>query len=263
MRPLIHFVHANGLPAACYRPLFDALADGADVAAPPLIGMNPAYPVDNHWASLSREVADSIHTLGQGRPVIAVGHSMGAILSLLAARLQPQGIRQVIMLEPPLILGKEMWAVQAAKRFSPRLLDKLTPAGLAARRRDRWESRAAAAAALRTRGFFKELDAACFDAYIRHGLVEHPEGGVTLAIPKAQEAAIFRNLPSRWQRRHADLPVPVHLVAGADSYFSHKQFPQKARRKLGIPYSIVPGSHMFPLADPQATAAYIKTLIHN
>lgn len=80
MRPLIHFAHANGLPAACYQPLFDALADDADVAALPLIGVNPAYPADNHWASLSREVAAAIQNHAQKRPVVAVGHSLGAVL---------------------------------------------------------------------------------------------------------------------------------------------------------------------------------------
>jgi carboxypeptidase C (cathepsin A) len=34
-------------------------------------------------------------------------------------------------------------------------------------------------------------------------------------------------------------------------------------KKFGIPYTVVPGGHMFPLEHPQETAALIKQLIQH
>ena len=39
-------------------------------------------------------------------------------------------------------------------------------------------------------------------------------------------------------------------------------FPQMAKRKMGIPFSVVEGGHMFPLEHPIDTVNYIKELIH-
>ena len=53
MKPLIHFAHANGVPAQVYQKLFDALSDQFDVIYVPLIGTDQRYPVDNHWESMT------------------------------------------------------------------------------------------------------------------------------------------------------------------------------------------------------------------
>ena len=46
----------------------------------------------------------------------------------------------------------------------------MTPAGLSARRREHWESREQAAALLRPKGFYKDFDEECFQAYIDYAL---------------------------------------------------------------------------------------------
>ena len=56
-------------------------------------------------------------------------------------------------------------------------------------------------------------------------------------------------------------PVPVHLVVGSDSVFLKEKFPQVAKRKLDIPFSIAQGGHMFPLEHPVETAEKIKSLV--
>ena len=56
-------------------------------------------------------------------------------------------------------------------------------------------------------------------------------------------------------------PVPVNLVVGSDSVFLKEKFPPVANRKLGIPFSIEQGGHMFPLEHPVETAEKIKNLV--
>ena len=166
------------------------------------------------------------------------------------------------MLDPPLIIGKASFVFHLAKIFKPKLVDKITPAGLSVRRRDHWESREQAAELLGSRGFYQHFDADCFRAYIEHALTHDPQrGGVTLTIPKDEEVAMFRTTPSMWWLPMPKPPVPVHLVVGSDSVFLKEKFPQVAKRKLAIPFSIVNGGHMFPLEHPRKTIEHVKSLI--
>lgn len=262
MKPIIHFAHANGVPSKVYQKLFDLLKDEYDVIYLPLIGPDKRYPISNHWTYLVDQVIDSIVRQAKGRPVIGLGHSLGSVLTLMASYQRPELFSQVIMLDPPLILGKNSFAFHLAKLFKPKLVDQMTPAGLSARRRDHWESREQAAELLHSKGFYKDFDQDCFDAYIEHALTDdHVTGGVTLTIPKADEVAIFRNNPSLWWLPMPKPKMPVHLVVGEQSVFLKRGFPQIANKKLAIPFTITPGGHMFPLELPVEVVTLVKTLI--
>ena len=95
------------------------------------------------------------------------------------------------------------------------------------------------------------------------GIEEHLRDGVTLRIPKALAAEIFRTVPSWWWRTPKSPPqVPVHLLTASDSIFYQHGFPQLIQQQYRIPYSVVEGGHMFPLEIPEATAATVQALIH-
>ncbi len=262
LKPLIHFAHANGVPSATYEKMFAALRDEYDLLILPLIGTEARYPVTNHWTRLVDQVIDSIESQSGGRPVIAVGHSMGGLLSFMAAYKRPELMEQLIMLDPPLINGIPSLGLHLAKTFRPKSLDKLTPAGVSARRRDHWDSREQAASLLRDKGFFAAFDPDCFAAYIQYGLTDAPQGGVTLTIPKSVEVAVFRTNPSLfWLKpRHAPQP-PTRLVVGEKSLFYKRGFPQRLERQLKITCHVSQGGHMFPLERPEQTAVMIKGII--
>ncbi|MFE1635356.1 alpha/beta fold hydrolase, partial [Acinetobacter baumannii] len=71
-----------------------------------------------------------------------------------------------------------------------------------------------------------------------------------------------RKNPSWWWLPMPKPKMPVHLVVGKESAFLKRGFPQMAKRKMGIPFSVVEGGHMFPLEHPIDTVNYIKELIH-
>lgn len=263
-KPIIHFAHANGVPSKVYQKLFDALKDDYDIIYVPLIGPDKRYPITNHWPHLVEQIVDSIVQQAQGRKVIGLGHSLGSVLTLMACYQRPELFSQVIMLDPPLILGKYSFAFHMAKLISPKQVDKMTPAGLSSRRRDHWASKEQAAELLRPKGFYQHFDPECFEAYIQYGLSPDPaRGGVTLTIPKADEVEIFRQNPSWWWLTPRHSPhVPVHLVIGERSDFLKRGFPQKAKKTLSIPYTVVKGGHMFPLEYPLATSDQIRQLIN-
>lgn len=262
MKPLIHFAHANGVPSKVYQKLFDALQPDFDIIYVQALGPDKRYPVDNHWRSLTQQVTDSIVRQAHGRPVIGLGHSLGAVLSFQAALTRPGLFSQVIMLDPPLMMGKEVLALHAAKILRLKALDQMSPAGLSKRRRDHWDSREQAAELLRPKGFYRDFDADCFQAYIDHGLSTDPvRGGVELTIPKMDEVEIFRTNSSLWWLPQSKPQVPVKVLVAEKGPFLERRFPQQIEKKFGIPFEIFAGGHMFPLEQPLKVAEKVRQLI--
>lgn len=262
MKPVIHFAHANGVPSQVYTKLFDLLKDQYDVIYVSLLGTDQRYPIDNNWSNFADQVIDSIVQQSNGRKVIGLGHSLGAVATFLASFKRPDLFEQAILLDPPLIMGTASFIFNLAKKFYPQKIDAMTPAHLSIRRRDHWDSRQQAAELLRPKGFYQHFDADCFQAYIDYALTEdHVRGGVTLTIPKDVEVAIFRTGPSYWWLPHPQPQIPVDLVIGSESPFLKRKFPQITKKKFNIPFTLTAGGHMFPLEHPVETVDLIKKLI--
>lgn len=262
MKPLIHFAHANGVPSRVYQKLFDLLSDEYDVIYVPLLGPDKRYPIDNHWKSLTQQVIDSIVRQANGRKVIGLGHSLGSVLTFQAALQRPELFKQVLMIDPPMIMGKELLALHIAKTLKLKVVDKMSPAGLSKRRRDHWDSREQAAELLRPKGFYQAFDSDCFKAYIDYALMEDKvRGGVELTISKDDEVQIFRTNPSLWWLPQSKPKVPVQLLIAEKGPFLPLKFPQMIEKKFGIPFKVVSGSHMFPLEKPEFTVETIKQML--
>ena len=276
-KPVLHFAHANGMPSRVYDALFEPLQAVFTLVYIPVLGEdeqgNEAYPVDNHWRSLTQQVIDSVSQAVQthGVPVVGLGHSLGSLCTLQASYKQPELFTQVVMLDPPLIYGKTNLLWHLAKTLSPAILqrqfnialsDVMSPARLSKNRRDVWASREEARQSLASKGFFKRFDPRTFDAYIQHGLTEQTDGSVTLTIPKAREVAVFRTNPSLyWLSPNRPPKVPATLIVGNDSLFQKRGFPAKIERRLSIPYVTHDGEHMFPLEYPDSVADLVLRVI--
>ena len=166
------------------------------------------------------------------------------------------------MIDPPMIMGKELLALHIAKTLKLKVVDKMSPAGLSKRRRDHWDSREQAAELLRPKGFYQAFDSDCFQAYIDYALMEDKvRGGVELTISKDDEVQIFRTNPSLWWLPQSKPKVPVQLLIAEKGPFLPLRFPQMIEKKFGIPFKVVSGSHMFPLEKPEFTVETIKQML--
>lgn len=261
-RPLIHFAHATGIPSPVYQPLFDALANDYDIISVSNLGVDQRYPIDNHWHSLKYQVIDSIITQSKGRKVIGIGHSLGSALTLLASYERPELFEQIILLDPPFILGKAALQLHYAKCFNRAMLDRITPAHLSIKRREHWDSREQAGELLRAKGFYKDFDERCFALYLQYALRDDTvNGGVTLTIPREAEVEIFRTNPSYWWFKKPKPTVPTQIIVGEESIFFRLGFSHLAERDLHIPYQVTQGGHMFPLESPDVVAQLIKEIL--
>lgn len=270
-KPVLHFAHANGMPSAVYEPFFAGLRECFTVKYIPMLGVDPDYPVDDHWRRLTQQIIDSVEQTCEDHGIanlVAVGHSLGAMCTLQALYRAPKRFSQAVLMDPPWIYGKVslLWHVAKTADRLPlmnnRLMDKLSPAGVSKHRRDVWDSRTSAYDQMRQKGFFKNFDERSFDGYIEHGLHMRADGKVTLAIPKSVEVAVFRTNPSLyWLTPNQKPRPPVTQIVGDDSLFLRRRFPQQVKSRLGIGFETHKGGHMFPLEYPDSVSAQVISVI--
>ena len=125
------FSHANGFGAGCYRVLFEAWRKaGWEVHALPQFGHDPAYPVTSNWPHLRDQLIHFIERevkpqMQEDAPVMLVGHSLGGMLSLLAASRRPDLAHGLLMLDSPVVSGWRAHSVQVMK--ATRLMPRVSP----------------------------------------------------------------------------------------------------------------------------------------
>ena len=262
-KPALHFTHANGIPSGSYQKFFQFLNKDFDVKAIPMIGLDPRYPVEYRWEALVDQVISDIEQQFPRQQVIGLGHSFGSLLTLMAAYKKPQLFSQVIIMDPPFVIGSKAFLFEALQKLGSKSIEKLTPAAVTVKRRDHWESIEQASQALRPNRIFKDFDEQCFADFIACGLKSDPtRNGVTLTIPKHTEAEIFRTVPAWWWRTPRKAPdMPIHVLTAKDSHFYKQGLPQGMKKTYAIDYSVLEGGHMFPLEQPKQTAEFVQQLI--
>lgn len=263
MKTEIHFTHANGIPAQSYQKFFTYFQDEFDLKSISMIGMNPQYPITHDWRYLVDQIIDDVEQQFQGRKVVGLGHSFGSLLTLMSAYKRPDLFSQLVIMDPPFVIGSKSAMFEIAKKLKLKAIDQFTPAGITLKRTDHWKDHAHAYTSMRHNQLFRHFDETCFQDFLNHGLQEDAErGGLTLAVPKIIEAEIFRTVPAWWWRTPRKAPVvPVHLISANKSPFYKQGFPQGIQKTYQINYSLMQGGHMFPLEQPEKTAELVKYII--
>lgn len=261
----IVFSHGNSFPAGTYRVLLDLLEQqGHEVHAVSRFGHDPRYPVNNNWLHMVQELTDFCATLPDpaGQTRYLVGHSMGGILSLMAAARSPDLAQGVLLLDSPLLSGLRAGLVRLGKRTP--LVHRFSPGATSHRRRQEWPSLDAAHQHFASKPVFASWHPQALADYIRHGTEDAPSEEQpqrrTLVFDRDVETAIYGTLPdniSAWLRRHP-LRVPVAFIGGSASR-EMRQVGLSATRRVARErvYILRGGTHLFPMEQPEQTAALV------
>lgn len=257
MRELIHFAHGNGFPALCYTQMFKHLEKRFDYCYIDRIGHDPKYPVGENWHNLIKEVIESIRQQAN-QPVIAVGHSLGGVLSLLAAIKEPELFKQVIMLDSPLIGPFKSNMVKLAKSLG--IIDRITPAYRTKARREYWKNRDQLVSYLRTRDLFKTFTDECLDDYITYGL-EYKADGYYLRFDRHIEYQIYRTIPHVIPQYQGKLARPAALIYGDKSNVVNRMDVRYMKNHFGIKCFKTKGTHLLPMEYPEKVAKQIIAVV--
>jgi len=259
----IVFAHANGFPAGTYRQLFEAWrAAGYEVHAIERLGHDPRFPVSDNWPHLRDELLHYIdHEVGAGASWL-VGHSLGGFVSLLAAARRPEAARGVVLLDSPVIYGWKARVVQLAKATG--IGESFSPGAISKKRRHEWPDREAAYAHFAAKAAFARWAPGVLRDYVDSGVepadaVDGAPGPHRLRFRREVETRIYNSLPHHLPQllRSRPLRCPVAFIGGAESEEVRRVGLAATRRLVRGRIAKLPGSHLFPLEQPQATAAEV------
>jgi len=256
--PPLHFAHGNGFPPATYRKLIEVLREGAHVAS---MEARPLWPGSDprslsNWPELARDLKQELERRGL-RGSVGVGHSLGAVITLLAAAEDPRLFKAVVAIDPVVLAGwtSILWGTMKTVGVG----DRLPLVRGARNRRRHFPDRDAARAAYRHRRMFRAWDEETLDDYLAHALVPAPDGGLTLRYPRSWEARIFRLSPHNVWPQLRRLQVPTLFIQGEHSdSFSSTAVSKVLREVPGARVSLFKGyGHCVPMECPESVGETI------
>lgn len=254
------FSHANGYPAGSYRQLFERWrAAGWRVAAVDKFGHDPQYPVTSNWPRLRDQLIDFIEAQQRG-PVFLVGHSLGGLLSLLAACKRPDLALGLVLLDSPVMTGWRGHSLQMLKLSG--LMPRVSPGRISRTRRHEWPSRKAAAEHYGAKALFARWAPGMLDDYLAAG-TRRLGGKTVLAFEREVETRIYNTLPhhlGQVLRRHP-LQCPLGFIAGTRSVEIRQGGLETSRKLAGERFRWIEGTHLYPMERPAETAAMVLELL--
>ncbi|THC46616.1 alpha/beta fold hydrolase [Massilia sp. Mn16-1_5] len=256
-KPLLHFCHGNSFPSGTYRQLLDGLRVHYEVHQTDMVGHDPRYPVDDNWSKLVDELIEQVQA--HGRPAILVGHSLGGMLSAMAAARRPELVRCVVMLDSPVVAGWRALAWRFVKWIGKG--GRFSPGRFSERRRNVWPNRQAAFDHFMSKDIFAAWAPGVLDDYLEVGLKPHPEG-VQLRFDRGVETAIYNSLPHHLGellgRRY---PVPVGFIGATRSEELRQAGLSSTRKLVGENFVMTEGSHLYPMEHPARAAQLTHEMI--
>lgn len=209
-----HFAHANAYPPRCYRQFLEPLSNDYHVWAmaqrPLWPGADPAALTS--WHLFAADFLDLLSQRGEER-LVAAGHSLGAVVSMMAANQQPQRFAALVLVEPVLLPP----AILQAAREYPEQAEQMPLAQRARNRRHRWDNRRQAFERFRSKKVFRGLSDEALRDYVNHGLEDMHDGKVQLRFPREWEARIYGRPPLDIWDILPRLRVPTLAIRGENS----------------------------------------------
>ena len=258
------FLHANGYPPGCYRPLLSRLAGTYHVAA---MVQRPLWPESkpkdiNDWRPLTDDLLRFLDAHQTG-PITCVGHSMGGIALLRAALQEPERFTSIVLLDPVLYPPYFIRAWKLFKSFN--LLHRFHPLITGAKQRRReFNDLERLYKGYRRKSVFKYMDDEALQAYVEGIACQKDEGGYQLCYSAEWEVRIY--LTGVWHdmdiwRGLPELEVPTLIIRGAETDTFWGQTGKRVKRKQPKVRveALEKSTHLLPLERPNIVSNLIQS----
>jgi len=263
----LHFLHANGYPPECYTPLLELLQRKYRVFG---MLLRPLWPDSNpddikDWNPFSDDLRCFLSS-HETAPVIGVGHSIGAIVTLRAALRDPNKFRALVLIEPVLFPRRRLISWNFIRAIG--LGHMLHPMIAASQKRRRtFDDLDMVFRRYRNREIFRYMSDKNLRIYIE-GITQPNNGGYELSFSPEWETHIYftglrdfdiwRDLPR--------LKVPTLFIRGAetDTFWEEAAKLVKRKQPRAKMETLEKSTHLLPLERPKEVfdiiQSFLKTL---
>ena len=250
----LHFLHANGYPPACYKSFFELLQTQYHVFG---MLLRPLWQDSNpndlkDWGPFSKDLLQFLAKTSS--PVIGVGHSIGAVVTLRAALHDPNKFRALVLIDPVLFVPQFTYLWSVVRMFG--LGDRLHPLIPGAKRRRRvFDDLETVYHRYRNRQVFRYLSDEDLRSYIDGITRPTQDGRFELVYSPAWEAQIYRTGLQDFDiwRRLPTLEVPTLFLRGAETDTFLENAAKLIKRKLpkARVETLEQSTHLLPLERPK------------
>ena len=258
---VLHLTHANAYPPGCYQQFIQPFLENYRVIG---LKQRPLWeesrPEDvKNWRILTDDLIRFFDEQGL-KNVIGMGHSLGGIISVLAAVKRPDLFSKLVLIDPVIFKGY----LANLMAFLPIFLRKkiFPPAQISAKRRDLWEDKQTVFDSFRKKNVFKRFSDEVLWDFVNAGTKPTKNGKITLTFSKEWETQIYATAPNVFSQVKS-LTLPFIAIRGAQSNVITPEVWQewKAAQAANVFIEIPNAGHLIPMEQPAVLAKLILEYI--
>lgn len=262
LKPAVMLSHATGFHGRCFDPVVEFLNTEYECTSFDFRGYGDSN-LPNDWSVTWQGYCDDALAIARSLQnkiqIIAVGHSMGATALVMAALIEPELFKALIIYEP-IIFPESMRNAQTASHQPSPLAEG------ARRRRTTFASRDEAFANYSSKPPMNVFDEKSLRAYVDFGfndvrIAETNENCVVLKCNPEHEARTYETGTSHetWEQLHL-LRVPTWIVAGAVAPMQPSSWSELIAKKIPNSKFIQwpDAGHFGPMQQPARLADLVR-----
>jgi pimeloyl-ACP methyl ester carboxylesterase len=272
----LHFLHANGYPPDCYKPLFELLKTEYHVFGMPLRPLWDEAKIDDikDWQPFSDDLrlflASTRFDTERGDPaltnhksVIGVGHSIGAVVTLRTALRDPGKFRALVLIDPVLFVPRFLLSWHLIRVLG--LGDRFHPLIAGAKKRRRtFDDLDTVFRGYRNRSIFRYMSDENLRIYIA-GITRKTKEGYELVYSPEWEAHIYRTGLRDFDiwRELPKLELPTLFIRGAetDTFLEDAARLVKRKQPKVRVEALDRSTHLLPLERPQEVFEIMQSFL--
>ena len=254
----VHFYHANGFPAGVYMPFLKQLNQHFNVYA---MNNRATWPDHNlskkprNWQPYANDLIDFIEH-HHSQPITAIGHSMGASATVLAASKRPDLFKALVLIEPAMV---EL-PMSLLMKLLPQLVRKAKLIQGTLNKTDNWNDRESYLAFIKKFSGYKHFPDATFEAF-SHNAVKENDGKMELVFSNEWEAHNYTQAPYLMPhlKKLEKNAIPTLAIRGAaNKFFASNLWPQWQKVQPSALFKQDENyGHLMPLEAPEDTVEII------